>query len=611
MGWSVRMFMGRRTLASSLVMISAAGLLLLLPTILSPNHQVSAANTSNPSQVHRVFRLNGTVIPIASWNSTGPSPRLTVNTGDLVTLMLKSGDGILHEWYIDFNNNMQLDSNETFFSTGFRSTTSYSNYTFTPVIGVNVTKAGTFPYRCAFHPTMLGSITINGPPLSASFTVSPPSLMPGQTATFSAAVTGGTPSYSFSWNFGDGTTNSTMQSPTHSYGSPGTYTVELAVADSGSPRQISTSTMSVLVSSLPPPPTITLTRLSPNPAFPGEPVLIDFTATYSNGPVTATWIDWGDHSTPELLLNVTSSSMCPKLMPGSQSTQCAIAPGDVILAQPQDPSTIVNGSIIVFSSPQSPDFLIIHRVVGIMPPTTNNPEYSFKTQGDANALYDCFPSTPFCYFPASWILGVYQSTQTPPLTLVCIPENPCPTGGPGARYDYHTYVNLGSSKTQTYTVRVNATDFDGTHAEITTVETVKDRSPLINDLSVSPSTIMAGSTTTLTFQAKDPDGTVSSITISWGDGTTTSNLLGTTTSQTHKYTTAGTFTISVFATDNSGSTNPAATSAVTVNPQPSPSAPAPRILGLDATLFYVLAAVGVGAVATATIIALRTRRPQA
>lgn len=49
---------------------------------------------------------------------------------------------------------------------------------------------------------------------------------------FSAAVTGATGAVGYSWSFGDGSAVDTSASPTHSYGSAGTYTALLTVTDS-------------------------------------------------------------------------------------------------------------------------------------------------------------------------------------------------------------------------------------------------------------------------------------------------------------------------------------------------------------------------------------------
>ena len=102
--------------------------------------------------------------------------------------------------------------------------------------------------------------------------------------------------------------------------------------------------------------------------------------------------------------------------------------------------------------------------------------------------------------------------------------------------------------------------------------TVTDRPPTVNISSVTPNPALTGQTVTVTFTTSDPDGTVSSISVNWGDGTTPSSLPGTATSATHSYANTGnalsqTFTITVTATDNSGSTGSANTSE-TVNDRP-------------------------------------------
>lgn len=54
----------------------------------------------------------------------------------------------------------------------------------------------------------------------------------GYTASFTATIPAGTPSVSYLWNFGDGTT-STLQNPTHTYNAMGNFTVTLVTAGGG------------------------------------------------------------------------------------------------------------------------------------------------------------------------------------------------------------------------------------------------------------------------------------------------------------------------------------------------------------------------------------------
>jgi PKD repeat protein len=74
-----------------------------------------------------------------------------------------------------------------------------------------------------------GSSTITfEPKLSVSISASPTSGTAPLTVSFTSYVSGGTGSYSYFWTFGDGGT-STSANTTHTYNTPGTYTVQLTV----------------------------------------------------------------------------------------------------------------------------------------------------------------------------------------------------------------------------------------------------------------------------------------------------------------------------------------------------------------------------------------------
>jgi len=72
--------------------------------------------------------------------------------------------------------------------------------------------------------------TSTGAPVP-SFTANPVTGPAPLAVTFAGSTTGGTAT-SYSWNFGDGTTIA-QQNPTHSYTSPGSYTVSLTAAGTG------------------------------------------------------------------------------------------------------------------------------------------------------------------------------------------------------------------------------------------------------------------------------------------------------------------------------------------------------------------------------------------
>jgi PKD repeat protein len=64
------------------------------------------------------------------------------------------------------------------------------------------------------------------------------------TVHFNGAASGGSPSYSYMWIFGDGST-STETSPSHRYSEPGTYEVTLTVTDSQTRQSVFRTTITV------------------------------------------------------------------------------------------------------------------------------------------------------------------------------------------------------------------------------------------------------------------------------------------------------------------------------------------------------------------------------
>ncbi len=80
--------------------------------------------------------------------------------------------------------------------------------------------------------TGVSPVVIGTAPLQDGFTYSPTSPQPGDSISFTASARGGTPPYSYSWDFGNGASASGT-SATYSYVAAGRYTVTLAVSDSG------------------------------------------------------------------------------------------------------------------------------------------------------------------------------------------------------------------------------------------------------------------------------------------------------------------------------------------------------------------------------------------
>src|SRR5438132_316364 len=122
-----------------------------------------------------------------------------------------------------------------------------------------------------------------------------------------------------------------------------------------------------------------------------------------------------------------------------------------------------------------------------------------------------------------------------------------------ARSDSHVYTSTGAVKSKTFTITVTATNGAGPGSD-TASETVNDERPTVTVTSISPNPVNTGTIVTASFSSTDPDGTMASVTVNWGDGSALDNLPGTATSDTHSYSSAGTFIVTVTAADNGGST---------------------------------------------------------
>jgi hypothetical protein len=128
----------------------------------------------------------------------------------------------------------------------------------------------------------------------------------------------------------------------------------------------------------------------------------------------------------------------------------------------------------------------------------------------------------------------------------------------------------------------------------------------INSLSTS----QTGTTTTVTvnFSTSDPDGTVESFNIYWGDGTAAYNLPGATTIQSHAYSSLGTFTITITARDSAGATSPPATKTVILNTPLSPAVLGLITQALATPVLYAIIGAAVAIATAASVLILRAKK---
>src|SRR5215472_13697363 len=122
--------------------------------------------------------------------------------------------------------------------------------------------------------TVTVKVSAVGGALTATASALPTSGQVPLNVAFTGSASGGTPPYSYSWNFGDGSAVSTAQNPSHTYNNAGTYTATLTVTDSSSPAKTASSSVS-----------ISATPIAGTP--PGPPT--GLTASPGNGQVSLRW----------------------------------------------------------------------------------------------------------------------------------------------------------------------------------------------------------------------------------------------------------------------------------------------------------------------------------
>src|SRR3989449_2933104 len=163
----------------------------------------------------------------------------------------------------------------------------------------------------------------------------------------------------------------------------------------------------------------------------------------------------------------------------------------------------------------------------------------------------------------------------------------------------HSYSTAG-----TYTVKLNVTDNSGSTALDTQTVTITDRPPVVTT-ALSSTNPAPGQAVIITITASDPDGTLVTTTVNWGDGTT-NTISGPPSTGSHAYSlansaTSATYTITVTVVDNSGSTKTATSSITIQTNQPSSNVSFPLYY------FGILAAL-IAALLTGAFLAFRRHK---
>lgn len=182
---------------------------------------------------------------------------------------------------------------------------------------------------------------------------------------------------------------------------------------------------------------------------------------------------------------------------------------------------------------------------------------NFGTEiGECGILYDAYAVPD--KFEIEWNGQVYSSgyvgfnNRDQDLLNLGVPQSEINTGNPSTGVG-NLIFNKDSEQPTVATIRVTA-PFAGTGWNINGVcpsGGVLNISPTVEITSFSPN-IQQGVFETFTINANDPDGTIQSYSINWGDGEITSDNTAPPDIITHRFSTLGTKTISITVVDDDG-----------------------------------------------------------
>ena len=153
---------------------------------------------------------------------------------------------------------------------------------------VTLTDSSTPPQSATYDVPLVVQLPPPTEPLTASASGEPVSGVAPLTVSFQGSAQGGTPPYSWSWQFGDGQSEA-VQNPSHVYESAGNYVAELTVTDSSSPQQTSNAEVPIGVTPPSQPLECPAPSISPNPGTVGKKSAFSAHPTGGSPPYDYSW----------------------------------------------------------------------------------------------------------------------------------------------------------------------------------------------------------------------------------------------------------------------------------------------------------------------------------
>ena len=397
---------------------------------------------------------------------------------------------------------------------------------------------------------------------------------------------------SWSWDFGDGTT-STVQNPSHTYATTGTYTVKLTTTNAGGSDILTQTNYITAFSSKP------LAQFNFTPQYGTAPLAVTFTDRSTNSPTSWSW-DFGDGTTSTVqnpshtyattgtyTINQTATNSGGSNTISRTLTVYATVPVNVTVADFTPTQVVFGTPTIVFASGSSTGASCWYWDFGDGTTSTEpNPTHTYAVPGTYTITLRTTSGTS-CSVAATTghtEITSTSSTTTMSVTVYALPPqaafNATPQFGgiplnvtftdtttrspTNWSWDFgdgttSTVQNLSHiyATTGTYTVKLTATNAVGS-------DTVT-RNSYIMSYALAPQAYFTGIPTTGTapLAVAFTDTSINGPT-SWnwnfGDGST-----NTTRNPVHTYTSTGIYTVALNATNSLGSNLFTRTNYVTVN----------------------------------------------
>jgi PKD repeat protein len=466
--------------------------------------------------------------PLASFTAT-PNPALSGTAVAFNAGASSDSDGTVtkYEWDLDGNGSYETSSGAT--ATTSKSFATPGNRT----IGLRVTD------NSGATATTTQSLSVQNRAPTASFTATPATALTGAAIAFNAAGSSdpdGTIA-KYEWDFdGNGayeTDAGTTASTSHAFAAAGTITVGLRVTDNSG--DVATTTRTVTIQNSPPTASFGAT---PNPAPTGTTVAYDASASKDpDGAIAKYEWDLDGNGTYEANTGTTASASSSYATVGARTIRLRVTDNSGATATTTQTVTVTNRAPV-------PSFTISANPVQSLVNVTLNASASKDPDGTI-AKYE-------------WDLDGNGSYE----------------------------INAGSTASGTRSfstsgeraVGLRVTDNLGATATTTVNVNVTNRAPTAS-FTASPTSVPTGTNTTLNAAAtSDPDGTIAKYEWDLDNNGSYETSSGATASLTTSYATAGTKTIGLRVTDNSGATaattrtvtvtNRAPTASFTATPNP-------------------------------------------